>query len=63
MKLSLSGRLVESGGGTIIPVPQLLDLAGQCGCDAVDLGALQLSAQTSPAQLNDLRQGLKVNHL
>ncbi|NOZ20652.1 MAG: hypothetical protein GXP25_06135 [Planctomycetes bacterium] len=63
MKLSLSGRLVESGGGTIIPVREFLDLAGRHGYEAVDLRATQLSADTSEADLAAIRAGLAENNL
>ena len=63
MRLSLSGRLVESGGGTIIAVREFLDLAGACGYDAVDLRATQLGPETAEAELDALRKGLAENEL
>lgn len=63
MKLSLSGRLVESGKGTMIPVREFLDLAGRHGYDAVDLRASQLSPETSQAELDALHAGLEANRL
>ena len=63
MKLSLSGRLVESAGTTSIPLTDFLDLAGRCGYDAVDLRASQLSLDTDAADLDTLRQGLARNRL
>jgi sugar phosphate isomerase/epimerase len=58
VKLSLSGRLVESGGGTIVSVRKFLDVAKRCGYDAVDLRATQLSPGTGEAELDELRAGL-----
>ncbi|MEW6356731.1 MAG: TIM barrel protein [Planctomycetota bacterium] len=63
MKLSLSGRLVESGNGTIISVREFLDLAGRHGYQAVDLRATQLNANTSEADLDAIRGGLAENKL
>ena len=63
MKLSLSGRLVEAGGGTIVSVREFLDLAGRCGYDAVDLRATQLAPETGEAELGALRAGLAQNNL
>lgn len=63
MKLSLSGRLVESGSETVIPVGEFLDLAGRYGYDAVDLRASQLNPQTSAQELDSIRAGLEANGL
>jgi len=63
MKLSLSGRLVESGSETIISIREFLDLAGRCGYDAVDLRASQLGPATSEAELDAIRAGLADNGL
>ena len=63
MKLSLSGRLVESGAGTIVSVREFLDLAGRHGYDAVDLRASQLNPQTTPEELDTIRAGLEANGL
>lgn len=63
MKLSLSGRLVESGGATIISNGEFLDLAGTCGYDAVDLRATQLTPETGQTELEVLREGLMENDL
>ena len=63
MKLSLSGRLVESGGGTIISNREFLDLAKRCGYDAVDLRATQLSPETPDTEVDAIRAGLAENNL
>jgi len=63
MKLSLSGRLVESGRETLIPVSDFLDLAGRYGYDAVDLRASQLNPDTTDADFEAIRQGLDRNDL
>lgn len=58
MKLSLSGRLVESGGGTIVPLEAFLDVAKRCGYEGVDLRATQLGAAASDAEWDALRAAL-----
>ena len=63
MKLSLSGRLVESADGPIVPTGEFLDLAGRCGYDAVDLRASQLGPSTSPAEWDAFRARLADNGL
>lgn len=63
MKLSLSGRLVESADGPIVSNREFLDLAGRFGYDAVDLRVSQLSPATSASELSALRGGLADNGL
>ena len=63
MKLSLSGRLVESGGTTLVPLPEFLELAARCGYDAVDLRATQLGPDAAAEEIEALRVGLADNHL
>jgi len=58
MKLSLSGRLVESGGKALLPADRFIRLAKAAGYDAVDLRATQLSPQTSEADLDTFRTAL-----
>jgi len=58
MKLSLSGRLVEAGGGTILGTGEFVDLAARCGYDAVDLRATQLAPETPAAEVDALRAAL-----
>ena len=61
MKLSLSGRLVESAEGPIVPVREFLELAARCGYDAVDLRASQLGPETPEAELGEIRAALAGN--
>jgi sugar phosphate isomerase/epimerase len=63
MKLSLSGRLVESSGGTIVPVRAFLDLAARYGYDAVDLRGTQLAPATPEAEVRAIRDGLEAGGL
>ena len=63
MRLSLSGRLVEAGGGTIVSVREFLGLAEACGYDAADLRASQLGPDTTAAEVDALRAGLEANGL
>lgn len=63
MKLSLSGRLVESAAGLTISVSEFLDLATRHGYDGVDLRASQLNPQTSREQLDAIRAQLDANGL
>ncbi|OGV70812.1 MAG: hypothetical protein A3K19_26850 [Lentisphaerae bacterium RIFOXYB12_FULL_65_16] len=59
MKLSLSGRLVESGKETILPVREFLVLAKRHGYAAVDLRATQLGPTTTDADFAALKAALK----
>lgn len=63
MKLSLSGRLVETGSGPLLALPEFLALASRNGYDAVDLRATQLALDTPDGELTALRQGLEEHGL
>lgn len=63
MKLSLSGRLVEGGTGTILTAERFLKLARDCGYEAIDLRATQLGPETDAVELEHLRDGLKTHKL
>ena len=63
MKLSLSGRLVEGAGGTIVSVAEFLSLARRCGYDAVDLRASQFGPAGGEAETAAVRAGLADNGL
>ena len=58
MKLSLSGRLVETADGPLLTVDEFLATARRCGYDAVDLRASQLGPTTPAGQLADIRAAL-----
>ena len=58
MKLSLSGRLVESGSETLMPVQDFLQLAARTGYDAVDLRRTQLSPTNTVDEVGAIRAGL-----
>lgn len=58
MLLSLSGRIVESDGGTTLAIREFLALAKRNGYRAVDLRATQLSAATSDAEVAVIQSAL-----
>lgn len=58
MELSLSGRIVESGSNTVIPVREFFELARRNGYKAVDLRASQFNPDTNTAGFNAIQSGL-----
>ena len=63
MKLSLSGRLVETAEGTIVSVGEFVELAARCGYDAVDLRFSQLPPDAPEAVWGALRAALSASGL
>jgi len=58
MKLTLSGRIVETSGGSAVSVPEFVHLAKQAGCDAVDLRYSQIGPDACEAVLEQVEQAL-----
>lgn len=58
MKLTLSGRIVETSGGSAVSVPEFIHLAKRAGCDAVDIRYSQVGPDVCVAVLEQVEQAL-----
>lgn len=64
MKFSLSGRLVELGGGKLaLPNVPFIELAKKAGYDGVDLRASQLSPDSPPEALPEVKKAANAARL